>query len=158
MASNHTSNYSLCQWEATDGVLRVDFNEDNRKIDTALKELADQDAALEEKGAFLEDAISKCGNCQLYFTSYVGTGVGKTELTFPGKPILVNIMGYNIWLVGIQGAEVSISKNAGLGGGFQYAVWNGNSVSFESNDESQENQCNNEGETYYVVCLMESAQ
>ena len=37
MASNHTTNYGLCQWEATDAVLRTDFNEDNQKIDTALK-------------------------------------------------------------------------------------------------------------------------
>ena len=37
MASNYTENYSLCQWEATDAVLRTDFNEDNQKIDTALK-------------------------------------------------------------------------------------------------------------------------
>lgn len=37
MASNYTENYGLCQWEATDAVLRADFNEDNQKIDTALK-------------------------------------------------------------------------------------------------------------------------
>ena len=36
MASNHTTNYQLCQWEATDKVLRTDFNEDNQKIDAAL--------------------------------------------------------------------------------------------------------------------------
>ena len=37
MASNHTQHYGLCQWEATDAVLRTDFNEDNQKIDTELK-------------------------------------------------------------------------------------------------------------------------
>ena len=37
MASNYTQHYGLCQWEATDAVLRTDFNEDNQKIDTALK-------------------------------------------------------------------------------------------------------------------------
>ena len=42
MASNYTENYGLCQWEATDGVLRTDFNEDNEKIDDALKALSDQ--------------------------------------------------------------------------------------------------------------------
>ena len=42
MASNYTENYGLCQWEATDGVLRTDFNEDNAKIDTVLKGLSDQ--------------------------------------------------------------------------------------------------------------------
>lgn len=36
MASNYTENYGLCQWEATDQVLRTDFNEDNAKIEAAL--------------------------------------------------------------------------------------------------------------------------
>ena len=45
MASNHTTNYNLNQWEATDKVLRTDFNEDNAKIDAALKTNADAIAA-----------------------------------------------------------------------------------------------------------------
>ena len=40
MAANYTANYNLCQWEATDQVLRTDFNQDNAKIDAALKELS----------------------------------------------------------------------------------------------------------------------
>ena len=36
MASNYTENYGLCQWEATDHVLREEFNQDHAKIDTAL--------------------------------------------------------------------------------------------------------------------------
>ena len=36
MAANYTANYNLCQWEATDQVLRTDFNQDNAKIDAAL--------------------------------------------------------------------------------------------------------------------------
>jgi len=36
MASNYTSNYGLCQWEASDKVLRTEFNADNAKIDAAL--------------------------------------------------------------------------------------------------------------------------
>ena len=36
MSTNHTPNYNLCQWEATDQVLRSDFNQDNAKIDAAL--------------------------------------------------------------------------------------------------------------------------
>lgn len=39
MASNHTQHYGLCQWEATDAVLRTDFNEDNAKIDAELARL-----------------------------------------------------------------------------------------------------------------------
>jgi len=40
MASNYTSNYGLCQWEASDKVLRTEFNADNAKIDAALKSLS----------------------------------------------------------------------------------------------------------------------
>lgn len=38
MASNYTPDHNLCQWEAGDQVLREDFNEDNRKIETALND------------------------------------------------------------------------------------------------------------------------
>ena len=53
MATNYTTNYQLCQWEANDKVLRSDFNADNQKIDAALKAK---------------------GNCILYWGSYTGTG------------------------------------------------------------------------------------
>ena len=42
MSTNHTTNYNLNQWEATDKVLRTEFNEDNSKIDAALNSLASQ--------------------------------------------------------------------------------------------------------------------
>lgn len=42
MATNHTTNYELSQWLPTDSVLRADFNEDNAKVDAALKSLSDQ--------------------------------------------------------------------------------------------------------------------
>lgn len=42
MSTNHTPNYNLCQWEATDQVLRSDFNQDNAKIDAALKKVDDR--------------------------------------------------------------------------------------------------------------------
>ena len=35
---NHTTNYSLNQWEADDRIQRVDFNADNAKLDAALGE------------------------------------------------------------------------------------------------------------------------
>ena len=43
---NQTANYGLSQWEATDRILMEDFNSDNSKIDAALKENADNTAAL----------------------------------------------------------------------------------------------------------------
>ena len=37
MASGYTANYGLCQWEPEDQFLREEFNQDNAKIDSALK-------------------------------------------------------------------------------------------------------------------------
>ena len=42
MATNQTTNYQLNQWEPTDAVRRVEFNQDNAKVDAALKSLSDQ--------------------------------------------------------------------------------------------------------------------
>ena len=42
MASFSTANYQLNQWVGTDSVLRTEFNEDNVKVDTALKTMSDQ--------------------------------------------------------------------------------------------------------------------
>ena len=45
MASGKTENYGLNQWEATDQVVRLDFNSDNEKIDAALHDMAQTYAA-----------------------------------------------------------------------------------------------------------------
>lgn len=45
MATNQTAHYGLNQWEASDKVLRADFNTDNEKIDGALAQLAQEAAA-----------------------------------------------------------------------------------------------------------------
>ena len=52
MATNQTTNYQLNQWEPTDAVQRVEFNQDNAKIDAALAEH--------------EAALAVRGNCQVY--------------------------------------------------------------------------------------------
>ena len=51
MASNHTANYQLSQWQADDQVKRTDFNGDNAKIDAALNDLSDGLAAAREEKA-----------------------------------------------------------------------------------------------------------
>jgi len=40
MASNHTENWGLNQWEAEDRVARADFNADNQKVEAALNQLS----------------------------------------------------------------------------------------------------------------------
>ena len=39
MSTNKTTHYQLNQWEAEDKVLRTEFNEDNQKIDAAMRNL-----------------------------------------------------------------------------------------------------------------------
>ena len=43
MASNHTPNFNLSQWEKTDKVQMEDFNADNAKIDAGLPPLRGAD-------------------------------------------------------------------------------------------------------------------
>ena len=59
MASNYTENYGLCQWEATDQVLREEFNEGNRKVDEALKELDDQVKTKAEQDALSAETAAR---------------------------------------------------------------------------------------------------
>ena len=71
----YTENYHLPQWEATDRVLREDFNE-----------------AMEN----IEEGLS--AKCELYFGSYTGTGEHGPEnpntLTFDFAPRVVILFGY----------------------------------------------------------------
>lgn len=42
MSTNHTRNYALSQWEASDQVVRADFNADNAKLEAALSEAREE--------------------------------------------------------------------------------------------------------------------
>ena len=44
MAGNYTEHYQLSQWQPQDRVLRTEFNQDNARIDAALKDLEDTKA------------------------------------------------------------------------------------------------------------------
>lgn len=162
MASNHTQHYGLCQWEATDGVLRVDFNEDNQKIDTALKELEAQDKTLAEALASQAETIQSCGNCSIVYGSYIGTdqyGVtNPNTLTFSHKPILVFIQSAAAekendlklrlmrgipWAVGMDGN--SYWENT--------VAWTGNSVQWY-NLQGSWPQFNKKSSTYHYVALL----
>ena len=54
---NQTANYQLCQWDPTDRILMEDFNKDNGKIDTALKENTDAIAAEAAARAEADEAV-----------------------------------------------------------------------------------------------------
>ena len=89
MASNHTPNYGLSQWEKTDKVIMEDFNADNAAIDAALGALA---GAVEEQGEALAahtSALSKIGNCAVLVTSYSGNNAASVTINCPYPPVYV---------------------------------------------------------------------
>ena len=93
----HTKHYHLSQWSMEDRIQMQDFNDDNAKIDAALKAEAEtrqaadtaQQAALNNHTA----QITKLGNCQISRFTYTGTGPDVPQvLTFPKKPLMVMMM------------------------------------------------------------------
>ena len=138
MATNYTTNYDLCQWEPTDAVQRLEFNADNAKLDAALA------------------VLSESRNCQIYTTTYTGTGSGGRTLTFPRKPILVFVMGGIVtFMAAMQGSSyiylrygISVSKSS--------ATWSGNTLRWSQSEDSPELSANIAGETYNLVALLDS--
>ena len=121
MAANQTTNYQLNQWEATDQVLRTDFNADNAKVDAALDALAGQMAEKADTSLFTTlsgtiNTLSATHNARVYISSYTGNGTASRTFSFPARPMLVNIMGSNNWLCAVQGANVGSGGYLGGGG------------------------------------------
>ena len=203
---NKTSNYQLCQWDGEDRILRTDFNEDNAKIDAALKQQANSIAGInstlpgkadaatvtsltnklnteiqERKDAVTAEANARAqadntekaareaadtaeaqaraaalalkGNCQIYFSSYVGDGELTKTLTFPGKPLLVNVQGDNLIGQGIYGNPNFMCRTSGTYGLACSATWSGNSLTWDIFQDASLG-CNYSGFTYLVIALM----
>ena len=148
---NKTPNYDLTQWEQSDRILMTDFNADNAKLDAIL---ASQQAALTAQGA----AIAKCGNCQLYFTTYTGTGTYGTgspsSLTFPGQPCFILIQSpEGSYLIALRGAAVYQGLMSGTNSYFPGRLtWSGNTVSW--NGDYAHSQMNTKDAVYRVLALL----
>ena len=202
---NKTSNYQLCQWDGEDRILRTDFNEDNAKIDAALKqqsnsiaginsalsgkaststvnslsnklnteiqnrkdgdtaeaaaraaadntEKAAREAADTAEAQARAAALALKGNCQIYTSSYEGDGAETKTLTFPGKPLLVNVQGDNLIGQGIYGNPNFMCRTSGQGGSACTATWSGNSLTWKISTPAYG--CNFSGESYLVIALM----
>lgn len=59
MASGYTENYGLCQWQGEDKFLREEFNQDNAKIDAALKAAEDKAAVAAQSAQQTADRALK---------------------------------------------------------------------------------------------------
>ena len=154
MATNHTTNYQLNQWEATDQVLRTDFNEDNAKLDAALAGLAETAAA---HGA----AIARLGNCKLWTTSYQGTGQygeGTPQtIAFPQLPLFTLVgsdMGHLMFLMRGQYVAPGIKPETREPCFWNLAEWSGSTLSWYS--DSASTQMNLADHEYYVLALLDA--
>lgn len=91
MASNYTENYGLCQWEATDQVLREEFNQDNAAVDEALKGTAD----LAQAAQVLAQAAYSPENSPIAVGSYTGNGAAKRKIKLGFTPKAVLVVPYD---------------------------------------------------------------
>ena len=145
-----TAQFGLNQREQTDRIMMEDFNRDNAKVEAAL---ADQAASI----TGLTAQLAAKGNCQIYTTTYVGTGTygagSPTQLTFPKPPLAIFVTspyGVVVFIRGDWGYSVlSVNDVARMP-----TTWSGNTVSWYHSDGSNQQQ-NNKDATYHVVALME---
>lgn len=184
MASSYTTNYQLNQWSAADQVLRTEFNADNSKVDAALKTNADaiaaetaaRTAALGQKAdqsalsSLVQTvsghtaALTQLGNCQLYHTTYVGTGTADfaapSSLTFPHKPYVLFVGGGSEQFIALRGMGAALGIR---GGGLHSNVkptWGDRGVTWYSNasNNAPASQCNSAGVTYQAVALLDMTE
>ena len=94
MATNQTTNYQLNQWEPTDAVQRVEFNQDNAKVDAALKALSDQVVQKANQSAL--NTVISAVNQKADASTFTGTGTSgsgnPTRITFSHLPVLFLIL------------------------------------------------------------------
>ena len=156
MAANQTTNYQLNQWEATDQILRTDFNADNAKVDAALKALSDQVVQKANQSAL--NTVISAVNQKADASTFTGTGTSgsgnPTRITFSHLPVLFLILGGTItssfWAFGSKDMPylyMDFSQS-----NMSYDVdWNGNQVSFYASQPDW--QFNDSRTTYYVFAL-----
>lgn len=134
MSTNYTESFDLCQWEPVDQVQRVDFNADNAKVDAALT----------------------ARNCQIYMTSYTGTGAGDLVFTFPSKPMFVTIMGgLNTLFCTIQGSTHAHTRLSPDSLGVSSVEWSGNTLTVHPHAGGAKYYSNASGENYVLLALLD---
>ena len=164
VASNYTANYQFNQWEASDQVLRTEFNQDNQKADAALasidQRLTNLSSSTASQLSQLSGSISKLGNCRLYTTTYTGDGTGGTDhpmsFTFPHKPFAVFVTGGRMQLLALREGTYSV----GLAGGSNLLLcqvsWTDRGISWYDPRENAEIQCNLSDTSYLLTALLDA--
>lgn len=156
MASNYTEHYGLCQWEATDQVLREEFNQDNAKVEETLETQANILTKLSEKNLALETAISNVGNCRIRVHTRTGTGkydyLNPCSYTFSESPILVLLLNTTFISFVHRNTEKATARE---GYSNINVTWQGNTMSWWS-AASAEDQFNVQGKVYTMIALYQT--
>lgn len=137
MATNYTTNYDLCQWEPTDAVQRVEFNQDNAKVDAALNSLA------------------QSRNCMVWTGSYTGNDADTKTLTFPHQPYFVLIMGTYVQALLMPQATHMQPRLSNGSMSPLVATWGEKTVTFGPHDTNPAYGCNVSGNVYAVLALLD---
>lgn len=106
-------------------------------------------------------SIAKLGNCKLYTTSYVGTGVSgpgqETSISFPNKPIVVFITNNNYQPALIYGSQ-SVVAELGYEGRPCTLTWTSRRLTMRGYSGYPNTQFNTETKTYRVAALLDAGQ
>ena len=149
----------------------ADFNADNAKIDAAIKAESDARTALAAQVAgkasqsalnTLADKAAKCGNCQIYVTSYTGNGKYGLEnarsMTFPKPPQMVLLSTTNAYPFAVLARGVTSSPpNNYTKTTTVNVIWNGNSITWYSGHDAPSG-FNAENTLYYMLVLLAADQ
>lgn len=142
----HTKHYHLSQWSMEDRIQMQDFNADNAKIDAALK-------AHDHVLSLHTNALTKCGNCQLYYFTYTGDGKeAPFTITFPKLPLAVFISSdAGNGFTALRGSSrCSFTHGSGVYG--YHPTWSESGLTLEREQEAH--QMNYLGRVYTVVALL----
>ncbi len=164
MASNYTSNYSLCQWAASDKVLRTEFNADNAKIDAAIKAV---DGRVDDKASVsalnslkttvsgLSGTLERKGNCRVIYEVYTGNGAETNTRTFPGNPLLVVLCDGTNMIIALRG--MITVYNRGSGSSAVNVSWSGNTMTLSST-KGATYILNGANWTYHCLALLDTEE
>ena len=151
---NYTQYYHLPMWAETDRILMDDFNDAFDTIEDALSQHDSTLDTLETDVAAATTGLAAKGNCQLYLTTYVGTGTTNHTLSLPGQAAFFMVIGGGsrcLW--GIRGTNPGIV--ASTVGSHTAASVNLSSQSVTWNVGNAEDACNRSGRTYTLLALLE---
>ena len=170
MASNYTSNYNLCQWAASDKVLRTEFNADNAKIDAAVKAVDRRVDGKADQSALnaLSQAVSgklDLRNCRVAAGSYRGSGeygsAHPNTLSFPQKPVFLCVVaeGTAAFMLVVQGQRATVGSWSTTPPRLSI-TWTDRSVSWCASDALSASagpaaQLNNSNATYFFFAALE---